>query len=78
MKTLYNLKILFYKIKTLIFDNRKPEKWECPNCHWDSTTDDSMENATLTYNYFTFLDWQAKANWTCPICGYEFETEESN
>lgn len=73
-----NIKQLFYKIKTWLFDTRKPRDWECPNCHWDTTNDDEMENAVLINFQGGFYEWSATANWTCPICGYKFETYESN
>lgn len=75
---LYKLRYLFYKLKVMIFDHREPKEWECPNCHWDTTSDDDMSNAILSDYKGGFYEWSATANWTCPVCGYKFETWESN
>lgn len=57
---------------------RKPEEWECPNCYWDTTSDEMFENAVLHDQHGGFYDWEAAAVWTCPVCGCKFETWESN
>ncbi len=57
---------------------REPEEWECPVCYWDSTNDDEMTNAVITDYRGDFYDWECTAHWTCPVCGHEFDTWESN
>ncbi len=57
---------------------RKPEECECPVCYWDSTSDDGMTNAVISDYRGGFYDWECTAHWTCPVCGHEFDTRESN
>lgn len=57
---------------------REPEEWECPVCYWDSTNDDEMINAVISDYRGDVYDWECTAHWTCPVCGREFDTRESN
>lgn len=69
---------VYWFIHTKIFDNRKEESWECPNCHWDSTNDDEMKNATISNYEGGFYDWSCDTHWICPRCKTKFDTWESN
>ena len=72
------LKKLYWLIRTKLFDNRVEKHYECPLCHWDSTNDDEMENATISDYKGGFYDWEGTAHWVCPRCGTYFITDESN
>ena len=71
-------KFIYWYIYTFIFDKREEKVYECPTCHWDSTNDDEMENATTSGFEGGFYDWSCTAHWACPRCGTKFDTWESN